>query len=86
MHLCEFWKIQDFEIFCPPWLFGKISFLTMHIFGKFWSKYFLLVEMHIFWCPKVPWVLKNASMKILKDSRVLRFFMHRGHLGKFHFW
>ena len=50
--------------------FGKNSFLAN--FFKVYSVglygYFL--------CPEVRWMLKNTSMRILEDSRILRFFGH----------
>ena len=58
MVLCDFWKIQDFWDFSPMWPFVKISFLGSLV------ELFSVGRNAFFWCPKVCWVLKNASMWI----------------------
>ena len=80
MLVCEFLKIENLEIFCPPQPFGKISFLA-----NFVEVYSVGLNTY-FWCPNVHQMLKNTSMRILEHGRIFRFFFHRGPLGKCHFW
>ena len=72
----NFGRLKKFEIFRPPWPFGKISFLANFIEVD-------CVGLNgYFWCPKVCRMLKNTSMQILEDSRILTFFAHHGPLRK----
>ena len=59
------------RFFAHNWPFGKnISFLASLV------KVFSVGRTGYSWYPKVCWVLKNASMPILEDSRCLQFFAH----------
>ena len=59
---------------------GKISFSA-----NFIEVYVVGLNAY-FWCPEVRQMPKNTSRYILEDSRILRLFRHRGHLGKSQFW
>ena len=63
-------------IFGPPQPFGKILFLASLV------EVFSVGRTGYSWCPKVCWVLKNVCVRILEDSRFLRFFARYDPLGK----
>ena len=52
----NFGTFKNFEIFCPPKPFGKISFLA-----KFVEAYSVRLNLY-FWCPKVRQMQTYASM------------------------